>query len=167
MRKRFQRGATTVEMTLVGIPIIFMLISIFEISRGMWVYHTLSYAVKEGVRFATVHGKNCGTVGAIVNTCTKTMADVAAVIQAAGVGLDPSTTMLTFTAGGAASAPCSMNACPATLWPPAGSNDPGKSIQIDITTPFQSALAMFWPGAKPVSFASVNFGATSMDTIQF
>jgi hypothetical protein len=28
-------------------------------------------------------------------------------------------------------------------------------------------LAMFWPGAAPTSFASSNFGATSIDTIQF
>ena len=40
-----------VEMTMVGIPLIFMLLAIFEMSRGMWMYHTLSYAVKNGVRF--------------------------------------------------------------------------------------------------------------------
>ena len=34
-------------MTLVGIPIIFTLICVFEISRGMWIYHTLAYAVND------------------------------------------------------------------------------------------------------------------------
>src|SRR5215831_11346653 len=45
MRRQFQRGATTVEMTLVGIPLMFVLVSIFEMSRGMWVYHTVANAV--------------------------------------------------------------------------------------------------------------------------
>ena len=34
-------GQSLVEFTLVGIPLIFVLISVFEISRGMWMYHTL------------------------------------------------------------------------------------------------------------------------------
>ena len=46
--RRAQRGATTIEMTLVGIPIIFLLISTFEISRGMWMYNTAATAVREG-----------------------------------------------------------------------------------------------------------------------
>ncbi len=58
MRKA-ERGSTVIEMTLVGIPIIFTLISVVEISRGMWMYHTLAYAAKNGVRLAVVHGRNC------------------------------------------------------------------------------------------------------------
>jgi Flp pilus assembly protein TadG len=46
-----ERGGTSlVEFTLVGIPMIFLLISTFEVARGMWEYHTLAYAVKEGTR---------------------------------------------------------------------------------------------------------------------
>jgi hypothetical protein len=181
MKKYLQRGAATVEMTLVGIPIIFTLISIFEISRGMWNYHTLAYAVKEGVRFAIVHGKDCGTVGPIVNTCTKTAAQVADVIRNAGVGLDPSATTVKFfsgIAGGGAltlDATCTLagtqvgvgTSC-ASQWPPEGSNGAGTNVvEIDVITPFYSALAMFWPGSSPVSFAVVNFGASSSEVIQF
>ena len=57
--RRRRRGATMLEMTLVGIPTIFILISIFEISRGIWMYETLAYAAKAGVRFASVHGADC------------------------------------------------------------------------------------------------------------
>ena len=58
MNKR-QRGQSLIEFTFVGIPVIFTLICIFEISRGMWIYGTLNHAVKEGVRYAIVHGINC------------------------------------------------------------------------------------------------------------
>ena len=42
MRNR-ERGTTLLEFTLVGIPLIFLLISTVEISRGMWQYHTLAH----------------------------------------------------------------------------------------------------------------------------
>jgi len=164
-------GSATLEMTLVGIPIIFVLISIFEMSRGMWVYHTLAYSVKAGTRFAAVHGQDCVTLPpTVTNNCAKTIADVAAVIENAGIGLDVKFTKLTFTPGGTAcyfsqgSSPCSAVT---SQWPPDGSNGIGQTIKIDIIVPFNSALAMFWPGTRPVSFALVNLGATSTEVIQF
>src|SRR5215471_18790761 len=57
-RNRQRGGSSLIEFTLVGIPIIFVLISTFEMSRGMWLYHTLAYAAREGTRYAIVHGVN-------------------------------------------------------------------------------------------------------------
>ena len=170
MHRRNRKGATLVEMTLVGIPIIFILISIFEISRGMWIYDTAAHAVREGVRFATVHGVTCvNNPPTITNNCGATVAGVAQVIRDAGVGMDPSTTTVTFTAPSPGGTPitCALDSCPSTTWPPASSNDVGTIIQIDISTPFTSALAMFWPGAAYVNFTTANLGATSLDAIQF
>lgn len=192
---RSRRGATTVEMTLVGIPMIFVLISIFEISRGMWMYHTLSYAVKDGVRFAIVHGINCVTITDPVtgnttnpNNCPTTIAQVAGIIQKAAVGVDPGSTELVFTLNDGTSTKCYMGSSSSnaasgpygglvgclsltTTWPPDDGNGTyngvGKLIRIDIKTPFHSALAMFWPGSKPVGFAAADFGASSLDSIQF
>jgi len=159
-------------MTLVGIPIIFILISIFEMSRGMWMYDTAAHAAREGVRFATVHGSNCiQNLPSVTNNCGKTVKDVAKVIQDAGGGLDLDTTTVTFTAPspGGGVVTCTLTVCAGitSTWPPVGSNTVGTVIQIDISTPFNSALAMFWPGAGKVSFATVNLGATSLDAIQF
>lgn len=87
-------------MTFVGIPLILTLVSIFEISRGMWIYSTLAYAVKDGVRYASVHGVNCiNNPPGVTNSCEIHISDVAATIQNAGVGLDPATTVVTFIAG--------------------------------------------------------------------
>ena len=89
-----------VEFVLAGIPVIFVLISIFELSRGMWTYHTMAYAVREGVRYAAVHGKGCASP----HTCQVTIGQITSVIKAAGAGLPPSTTVVTFTpASGSAS----------------------------------------------------------------
>ncbi len=187
MRTAHSRGATTIEMTLVGLPIIFILISIFEISRGMWMYHTLAYAVKNGVRMAVVHGRNCIFNADNPNNCPKTIADIATLIQQSAIGPVPAQTLLTFTPGsaGAASTQCylaapgnkppygSHAACSSlgTTWPlDDGSgtfNGVGKRIEIDIETPFRSALAMFWPGGGKTQFGLVNFGATAADYIVF
>src|ERR1700691_3435129 len=103
--RRRRRGATMVEMTLVGIPTIFILISIFEISRGIWMYETLANAAKAGVRYATVHGADCVTSGSsgtfnefggIYNACTVTAGGVANVIKQNGVGLDLTGTTVKF-----------------------------------------------------------------------
>jgi len=175
-------GQSLIEFTFVGIPLIFVLISVFEISRGMWMYHTLAYSVKAGVRYASVHGVNCTNngnnctvnMGPIANTCIGNPS-IADVIRCAALGLDPTKTQIkfyTFTLNNAKTltGSCYLDTCSglATPFPPAGANQPGVNrIEIDITTPFNSALAMLWPGAKPVSFTSGILGATSADGVQF
>lgn len=168
-RAQQQRGAVTIEMTLVGIPVIFILIITFEISRGMWMYDTLAAAAKEGVRYSIVHGYDCSMGAPVNNTCGKTIGDVAAVIKNAGVGLDPNTTNVTFIAAGSTIASCKLADCigSSTPWLQTSSYGAGTRIEIDMDTPFRSALAGFWPGTTPQSFALTKFAANSADTIQF
>jgi hypothetical protein len=180
-----RRGSATIEMTLVGIPMIFTLISIFEISRGMWVYHTLAYSVKEGVRFGVVHGVNCiNKPPGVTNNCPKNVSDVANVIKDAAVGLDADKTLLTLSTSGDVTR-CYLGSSSGTniagpfgshvgclsltgtQWPPDGDNAVGQQIQIDIRTPFRSAIAILWPGSHQVSFAEADLGASSTDSIQF
>jgi Flp pilus assembly protein TadG len=156
-----------IEFTLVGIPMIFLLISTFEISRGMWNYHTLAFAIREGTRYAVVHGAGCSTDPR--NSCQATVAQVAQRIQNAAIGLDPAQLDLTFTSSGN-SIKCTLNTCLATAanWPEAPNNTPGNAIAISGSLPFQSALAMFWPGAgKGINMPTAYLTAGSSDIIQF
>jgi Flp pilus assembly protein TadG len=172
--RRKQAGAATVEMTLVGIPIIFTLISIFEISRGMWMYHTLAYAAKEGTRYAIVHGQNCvPNPPSVLNSCEAFISNVASVIQNAGVGLGATTSISFQAPPGSSGTTCPLfgaGACStltATPWPPTSVNSVGFPIQIEIKTTFTSALAMLFPGWRPITFATATLGASSTDEIQF
>ena len=190
---RSQRGATTIEMTFVGIPLIFILISVFEISRGMWMYNTAATAVREGVRFATVHGVNCVFTGGIPNQCDVTANDIVRVIRtglgngsthslnygptgAGSVGLVETTTDLTFTSA-SGTLTCKLDgstgACN-SQWPPgppafpnANDNAVKQFITISIKAPFRSAISMFWPGSRPMQFGATNLSASSSDTMQF
>jgi len=149
--RRKSLGNATLEFTLVGIPLVFVLISTIEMARGMWIYHTLAFAVREGVRYTIVRGQN--------SLVHPTYADVCNTIVKAGPGLIPADLNLTFTtqvgvqkpdgkSASVSTGPYQANSCAGGTWPPLGlSNQPGQVVGISATYPFQSAIAMFWPGA--------------------
>ena len=161
-----QKGTATLEMTLVGIPLIFVLISTFEIARGMWIYDTLAYALREGTRYAIVHGADC----APPNACKVAVKDIASVIQRAGVGLydtDHFQIEMNSLRDHVSSTLTSALADP-TQFPTPGGDAIGAPVTFTAKYPFQSAIAMFWPGAGPgVNFMSVTFTASSQEAIQF
>lgn len=191
MRSSSRRGATTIEMTLVGIPLIFVLISVFELSRGMWMYNTAATAAREGLRFASVHGVNCVHVPpGIPNACEVTANDIVKVIRsgvgnailnsqsvsnnygptgAGAAGLPEATTIVRLTSS-SGFIECTLDGQTAgcnSRWPPDNDNAMRQVISISIRTPFSSALSMFWPGSKPMSFGVVNLWANASDTVQF
>ena len=167
--RRSERGGTSlIEMTLVGIPMIFILISVFELSRGMWTYQSLAAAVKAGTRYTIVHGADCAIAP---NACTVTVANIASQIQAAGPGLIPGSMTVTFTpaSGTAISESLTSALSDTTTWPPSAgnANKVGQKITISAVYPFNSAIAMFWPGAGSVPFSPVYMSAYSGQGIQF
>jgi hypothetical protein len=110
----------------------------------------------------------------VTNTCLKTAADITEVIRNAAVGLERGSTQLTFSVPSVPSVTsfnCFLNgtgdARCGNTWPADGSNSVVDVIEIRLRTPFRSALAMFWPGSKPVSFSVVSLGGSSSDQIQF
>ncbi len=167
-RSRNQHGGSSlIEFTLVGIPVIFVLLSTFELCRGMWIYDTLAASVKAGTRYTVVHGQNCSLTG---NTCTVTIAQIAGHIQSAGPGLLPDKLSLTFTPASGSPVTCALTDClnNSTTWPPASANGQGSDVTISGRYPFRSMISMLWPDAGRVStFAPVNFGAASRERIQF
>lgn len=166
-RARSRKGAAMLEFTLVGIAMIFMLISFFEMARGMWTYHTLSYAVREGTRYASMHGKDC----AAPNSCSVTIGQITTMIKSAGPGLDPTTTTVTLTpANGSATSDTMSNLLTnTTTWPPSSANAVGQPVKIAVSYPFRTILAMFWVGAgQPVSDSQVfHLAASSSELIQY
>ena len=171
--KNNERGSTLLEFTLVGIPLLFLLISTVEMARGMWIYHTLAYAIREGTRFVAVKGQGCATTP---NSCAVTVGRIAQEIRNNGVGLDPSVmTDVTFTAMSGRTVTCgTLQDCMSntTQWPSdAGTPDPGaaQGAEIEITAvyPFRSAIAMLWPGAGRIQFGTFYFPASSREAIQF
>lgn len=174
IRNRRRGGSSLIEFTLVGIPVIFVLLSTFEMARGMWLYHTLAYSVRQGTRYAIVHGINCSLNG---NTYCVTVPNIAAVIQSAAVGLDSTQMRVTLTPSqGSATTDTLYNLLNSstyatTTWPPSspvGTNATGQPVQMSIVYPFNSGISMFWPGTRPTGAIGLMYlSASSTDLIQF
>ncbi len=168
-RRCFSRGSTLIEFTLIGIPMLFLMVSIFELGRGMWQFHTLAYAVKAGARYAAVHGQNCKTYP---NSCTVSISTIAKVIKLAGIGLPPSKVNITFTPPGGAATTCRLDDCISSYttgyWPPSGANSPGQPLRISGIYEFHSVITMFWPGVGQFDVRRItNLSAQSRQVIEF
>ncbi len=176
-KRNGRRGNTLVEFTLVGIPVIFALISIFEMSRGMWLYHTLASSVREGVRFAIVHGNDCNIPP---SNCAVRVRDIAERIRSYAIGLPPAEIRnVTISSSSRTLGPYSTLAdClsdnayfPAAA--PGGIEDPGggrliSHVEIRAAYRFQSAIAMFWPGAgRGMKAGTFLLPASSKEYIQY
>lgn len=162
-----RRGQALVEFTLVTIPLIFILISTFEMARGMWDYQTLCFSVRAGLRYAAAHGQGCSQNG---NTCTLTVSDVAHAIAGAAVGLPPGNFNAVLSSTTAASVSCTpVSSCygNVTVWPPAADSAPGKDIAVSGTYVFRSAISMYWPGTSPLAFGSFTLSAWSRQQVLF
>ena len=174
-----RRGNTLIEFTLVGIPVIFLLISIFEMSRGMWLYHTLASTIREGTRLAVVHGNSCNLYP---NSCAMRIRDYAGRIRNWGIGFttadirDLTFVSATRTITCPTLADCVGDAAAGSAYWPAGApgaaEDAGgkrrTAIEIRATYQFRSAISMFWPGAgSGQTFGTVMLPASSRELIQY
>ncbi len=58
-RRRWrERGQALVEFALVGFVFFLIVFGTIDVGRAVWNYNTLSEAVREGGRYAIVHGEN-------------------------------------------------------------------------------------------------------------
>jgi Flp pilus assembly protein TadG len=158
-----RRGSAALEMALIAIPLIFFLLAVVELSRGMWTYTTLASAVKRGARFLIVHGSRC--VGA-ASACQITIGDATRIVTQAGVGLDPMQMQLTFISGGQTYTCATASSCltNGTAWPPAGANAVGVTVSVQGSYAFRPVMGFIWPGKTGGTF---DLWSKSSETIQF
>jgi len=160
-RCRRRAGRAALEFTLVGVPLIFFLMSIFEISRGIWIYHTLAHAAKEGARYVCVKGVNCPTPP---NACSVSVGTIAEELNVAFSTATASATGTSITC-----TPLSSCLGNATVFPPSGENTPGlNDVIVDARYPCRSAIALFWPGSRGVGpLPAITFRSRSRAQIEF
>jgi hypothetical protein len=159
-RRTRQSGSAMVEFALIGIPLMFTLLITFELSRAMWAYHTVAYAVKEGVRFAVVHGNNCATVP---NNCLVTRAQIAARIGNAGLGLIRNDLQIAFGTAGTLAPIATYDADPARF-PTAAAGARFLPIEIRAEYTFRSPLGRLLTAGGPGTYV---FPASSQELVQY
>ena len=152
---RGARGANMVEFMLVGIPLLFLIIAVIQMSLGMWTYNVLANAVDQTARYATV-------------TSGSTVGGVAQRIETVGVGLLPGKLNVTLASSNAAAVPCSpVSGCigNSNPWPTGAAFT--DTVTISGTYPFATPFAIFWPSAGPMKLAgNIVLGASSTQLVQ-
>ncbi len=154
MKRRNKRaGSAMIEFTMTGIPLIFIWISIVQMSLGMWNYHTLQYAIKQAGAYVSVHGSATGYCKS--NNCR--VEDAATVMAQYAIGMPASSITMTFTpvasdhvTKGTATT-CALNSCEtnATAFP-----NGNPEFEMKAEYQFKTAMAMLVPGARG---GAVNF----------
>src|SRR5687767_1539607 len=159
-RRTRQSGSAMVEFALIGIPLMFTLLITFELSRAMWAYHTVAYAVKEGVRFAAVHGNDCALVP---NNCLVTRAQIAARINNAALGLIRDDLQIAFGAAGTFGA-INSYAADTARFPTAGAGVRFLPVEIRAAYTFHSPLGRLLTAGGPGTYV---FPANSRELVQY
>jgi Flp pilus assembly protein TadG len=165
-RARFsRRGSAMIEFTLLGIPGLFLCMSVIMSGIDMWQFFTLSYAVAQTTRYASVHGATC----AGTNTCTITRAQVAAYFESQALSLVTASTVLIITDGSGTITCNPVTSCPSgsTTFPATTNNAVGSNITLTATYPISNPLFMFWPGAGRVNPTTYTVGASSTQEILY
>jgi Flp pilus assembly protein TadG len=169
-----RRGSTLIEFTFVGIPLIFVLISIFEISRGMWIYTNMAHAFKEGARYAIVNGISHKTTCEDVNgkgadICKLKVQHIASVINFYGVGLVPDDVKnVTISVANVPVASGTLTALLNNATEILPVPTPGDVIDVRGSYDFKNAISMFWPGAGPgMVFQGFPLPASAQEVTQF
>ena len=80
-----RRGSVMVEFSLAFMSFMLLLMGLVEFGRAIWTFTTLSHAVAQGARYATVHGSGNPIM---VNGSDNTAAAIETLIKTNAVGLD-------------------------------------------------------------------------------
>jgi Flp pilus assembly protein TadG len=179
MQKRSREsGNQTLEFTLVGIPIIFLMFSIANMSFAMLTMHTMQEAVEQGGRYVVTRGSTCSSGS---NTCSATVQQIAGVIAGNAVGISQSAVNVSLIPASGTTIACNplstclsscgtgCNAGRANTWPPSGANAPGQDITITADyNNLPSPMFMMWPGpSNAVQTKTTTFHAYSRQRLMF
>ena len=167
IKNKGRRGSALIEFTLLGIPTLFILVSVVSISIEAWQYTNLAWAVDQTARYATVHGATCGQNG---NSCSIAIGDMANYFISAASALNSGSASVSFTDGSGVATTCNpVSSCTTstTQFPGTSYNTIGSDIRVSATYSLTNPFPLYWPGSQTVLPSSFNVGATSRQRIEF
>lgn len=138
MRKRWKRasGQSLVEFAIVLIVLTTCIFGIFDFSRLFYAYHFVSFAARQGTRYAIVRGSSWTASCADTTTldCRATASNVQSYVQSiVPPGITAASVTATTTWPGTTP---SGAACTTT----SGVNSPGCRVKVVVTYPFTFSL---------------------------
>ena len=160
------------EFALCAVFVIFLLISMVDFARGLWIYHTLAEAARVGTRYAMVKGANyVDPANPSERLGGATLGDVRTVVTRAAIGMVPDQLVMRFESHAQTieCSPANAGSCSGTpltdYWPPTGEAQPGMDVGVSLYYPYNSMVAMFFPGSKGVQFGRYVLGSKAREKI--
>jgi len=151
------------EFVVMGIPFLYIIVSLWWMCMGMFQYHTVAEAVQYTAREASVHGAGC-----VGKTCATTVESTAQLLAARAIGIPDSALDVTFTSS-ASTVTCNpLSTCysNSAKWPSlAGNTALTTEITVAATFQFTPAISLWVPGGGKVTFPAVTLGANSEQPI--
>ncbi len=117
------RGSSIVEFAVIAPAVVLVLFGFLEIVRGVWLYNTVTYAAREGGRYAMVHGSK--------SSAPASTTDVATAVKAAAASLDPTKVQVT------------------TTWTP--DKAPGSTVDVKVDYAWQPLAMLASLGTRTLS----------------
>jgi Flp pilus assembly protein TadG len=149
MTKTFLSGEQGQSLVEVAVSLVVLLIMILGVMEGGWLlytYHYLSYAARQGSRYAMVRGSACDPSNGMDNCPNATSAQVQTYVRSVHFpGVDPNQVAVTVNwsagpqSGGTCASPC---------------KDPGDQVSVTATYPFPLSIP-FIPASR-VSMTSTS-----------
>jgi Flp pilus assembly protein TadG len=139
---RGEEGASLVEMALACSTLLLMLFGIIETSIGLYTYHYVADAAREGSRWAMVRGSLCSTNTPGLDHCNASSSDISTYVKSLGYwhndsNMTVSATWATPTTSGtpatATWSACTTGTC----------NQPGFMVIVTVTEAFPLSIP-YW-----------------------
>ena len=153
------------EFTLIGVPLICTLFSLFWMAMGMWQYHTIAEAVNATARAASVHGSGCSG-----KTCATTVASVARQIASSAIGIPDSQMNVTLNSTATGDFSCNpVSSCYSnnSAFPSVSGNTASATVTISATYQLSPAISFWSPWSGGMTFNPIVLGANSSQPIVF
>lgn len=144
-------GQALVEFALIFPVLSAMIFGVFEFAIAFYTYHYVSYAAREGTRYAIVRGSLSCTDSATMPGCNATADQISTYVKGFGYpGINPaSTTVNTTWLSPTAGANPTWSAC--TVAP---CNAPGNLVQVQVNYAFPLGIP-FW-GSSTINISSTS-----------
>lgn len=148
---RSEKGAAAVEFALSASVALAMLIGTFQLFMMFYTYHYVSFAAREGSRWALVRGSQCSSDSATMPDCGATQTEIQTYVQSLGFPGINSSAYMTATVtwySPSASTPTTWTAC-ATVC-----NAPGDLVSVTVNYAFPVAVP--WVRATSYNLSSTS-----------
>jgi Flp pilus assembly protein TadG len=134
-RARSEAGSSLVEFAFSATILIGVVFGMMAMCTGLYIYHFISEAAREGTRYAMVRGSSCGTYSGFTSACPATAAQIQTYVQNLDYpGIVPSRMTVSTTW------PTTGSACTPTVTP---CNNPGNLVRVTVTYSYGLSLPSF------------------------